>query len=63
VLDGVGRPIDGLFAAGLDMYSVFRGRSPGGGSNNGPAMIFGLLAADAMARGLNRPLADTAEHG
>ena len=63
VLDGVGRPIDGLFAAGLDMYSVFRGRSPGGGSNNGPAMIFGLLAAEAMARGLNRPLADTAEHG
>jgi succinate dehydrogenase/fumarate reductase flavoprotein subunit len=54
VLDGEGKPIDGLYAAGLDMYSVFRGRSPGGGSNNGPAMIFGFLAAEAMARGLNR---------
>lgn len=57
VLDDSGRPVDGLYAGGLDMYSVFRGRSPGGGANNGPAMVFGLRAAEAMSRGLNRPVA------
>ncbi len=54
VLDPDGKPVEGLYAAGLDMNSVFRGRSPGGGSNNGPAMIFGYLAAKSMARGINR---------
>ncbi len=54
VLDPRGNPVDGLYAAGLDMHSVFRGRSPGSGSNNGPAMIFGYLAGKSMARGVNR---------
>lgn len=53
VLDPHGTPVQGLYAAGLDMNSVFRGRSPGSGSNNGPAMIFGYLAAKSMARGVN----------
>jgi succinate dehydrogenase/fumarate reductase flavoprotein subunit len=56
VLDAQQRPIEGLYAAGLDMNSIFLGRSPGGGANNGPAMIFGYLAAKSMARGLNRPV-------
>lgn len=54
VIDPGGKPVEGLYAAGLDMNSVFRGRSPGSGSNNGPAMIFGYLAAKSMARGVNR---------
>lgn len=53
VLDEQGEVIEGLYAAGLDMVSIFRGRSPGGGANNGPAMVFGYLAAESMARGLN----------
>lgn len=54
VLDPQGKPVEGLYAAGLDMNSIFRGRSPGGGANNGPAIVFGYLAATAMARGINR---------
>lgn len=49
VLDGAGRPIPGLFAAGLDMNSMMRGRYPGGGSSIGPAMTFGYIAAREMA--------------
>lgn len=54
VLDAKGKVVEGLYAAGLDMNSIFLGRSPGGGSNNGPAMVFGYLAAKSMARGINR---------
>lgn len=53
VLDGQGKAIEGLYAAGLDMNSIFLGRAPGGGANNGPAMVFGYIAAQSLARGLN----------
>ena len=49
VLDGAGLPIQGLYAAGLDMNSMMRGRYPGGGSSIGPAMTFGYIAVRAMA--------------
>lgn len=50
VLDASGRPIAGLYAAGLDMNSMMRGRYPGGGASIGPAMTFGFIAAREMAR-------------
>lgn len=50
VLDAAGQPIPGLYAAGLDMNSVMRGRYPGGGSSIGPAMTFGYVAARQMAK-------------
>jgi succinate dehydrogenase/fumarate reductase flavoprotein subunit len=49
VLNAAGQPIPGLFAAGLDMNSMMRGRYPGGGSSIGPAMTFGFIAARQMA--------------
>ncbi len=50
VLDATGWPIRGLYAAGLDMNSMMRGRYPGGGSSIGPAMTFGYIAAREMAK-------------
>lgn len=50
VLDANRQPIPGLFAAGLDMNSMMRGRYPGGGSSIGPAMTFGYIAARQMAK-------------
>jgi succinate dehydrogenase/fumarate reductase flavoprotein subunit len=50
VLDARGQPIAGLYAAGLDMNSMMRGRYPGGGASIGPAMTFGYIAARQMAR-------------
>ncbi|VTU27117.1 FAD-dependent oxidoreductase [Variovorax sp. PBL-E5] len=49
VLTPQGNPIEGLYAAGLDMNSMMRGRYPGGGSSIGPAMTFGYIAARHMA--------------
>ncbi|MBN9428599.1 MAG: FAD-dependent oxidoreductase [Burkholderiales bacterium] len=49
VLDAQGDPIPGLYAAGLDMNSIMRGRYPGGGASIGPAMTFGYVAARHMA--------------
>lgn len=64
VLDTAGQPIPGLYAAGLDMNSVMRGRYPGGGSSIGPAMTFGYLAAREMANRVmtagQRPVAEAA---
>jgi len=50
VLDAESQPIRGLYAAGLDMNSMMRGRYPGGGSSIGPAMTFGFVAVRDMAR-------------
>ncbi|HEY4887387.1 MAG TPA: FAD-dependent oxidoreductase [Candidatus Dormibacteraeota bacterium] len=49
VLDGQGTPIEGLYAAGNDMESIFSGDYPGGGVTIGPAMVFGYIAALHMA--------------
>ncbi|EAQ05751.1 hypothetical protein SKA53_06592 [Yoonia vestfoldensis SKA53] len=44
-----GRVIDGLYAVGADMKSVFGGYYPAGGINIGPAMTFGYVAAKHAA--------------
>ncbi len=45
VLDGAGHPIDGLYACGNDMNSVFDGAYPGPGITLGPALTFAYIAA------------------
>ena len=45
VLNQNGQPIPGLYACGADMHSVFGGEYPGAGTQLGPAMTFGYLAA------------------
>lgn len=42
---GDGEPINGLYAAGLDMNSLWGGSYPGAGSSLGPGMTFGYVAA------------------
>jgi succinate dehydrogenase/fumarate reductase flavoprotein subunit len=49
VLDASGTPIDGLYACGNDMASVFNGAYPGPGITLGPALTFGYLAAMHLA--------------
>jgi len=44
VLDGMGHPIPGLYAAGTDMANVMGGHYPAGGINLGPALKFGFIA-------------------
>lgn len=50
-----GSVVEGLFAVGNDMASVFRGRYPGGGSLIGPAMTFGFTAARFIASQAGAP--------
>lgn len=50
VLDGAGVPVPGLFAAGNDMNSIMGGHYPSGGITLGPAMTFGFLAAETLAK-------------
>ena len=50
VLDAQGAPITGLYAAGLDMNSLWRGKSPGHGANNSISLTFGYLAGQSLAR-------------
>jgi len=50
VLDRNGRPIEGLYACGNDMNSIMDGAYPGPGITLGPALVFGTLAAQAIAR-------------
>lgn len=49
VVDADEKPIEGLYAAGLDMNSVWRGRPPGHGANIGLAMTFGYIAGRELA--------------
>ena len=49
VLDTDGQVIRGLYVAGNDMGSVFGGAYVGGGATLGPAMTFGMMAAEAIA--------------
>ncbi|MEJ2176239.1 MAG: FAD-binding protein [bacterium] len=50
VLDAEGRPIAGLYACGNDMNSIMDGAYPGPGITLGPALVFGYIAARAVAR-------------
>lgn len=49
VLDPRGEPLPGLFAAGLDANSIWRGKSPAHGCNVGPAMVLGFIAGKTLA--------------
>ena len=49
VLDGQGRPIPALYAAGNDANSVMGGTYPGPGITLGPALTFGWLAGKHLA--------------
>ncbi len=60
VLDGSGRPIPGLYAAGNDLASIMGGNYPGGGITLGPAMTFGYIAAQHLAGPQALELADAA---
>jgi succinate dehydrogenase/fumarate reductase flavoprotein subunit len=44
-----GRPIAGLWAAGLDANSIWQGKSPAHGCNVGPAMVTGYIAGRSAA--------------
>ncbi len=49
VLNSGGQPIPGLYAAGNDAASIFRGTYPGPGTMIGPAMVFAWRAAMDIA--------------
>jgi succinate dehydrogenase/fumarate reductase flavoprotein subunit len=49
VLDARGAPVAGLYAAGLDANSIWRGKSPAHGCNVGPAMVLGFIAGSDLA--------------
>jgi succinate dehydrogenase/fumarate reductase flavoprotein subunit len=49
VLDGDGKPIEGLFAVGNDAASIFGGSYPGAGATLGPAMTFGYICGVYLA--------------
>lgn len=49
VLRDDGMPIDGLYAIGNTSASVMGASYPGAGSTLGPAMTFGMIAADHLA--------------
>jgi succinate dehydrogenase/fumarate reductase flavoprotein subunit len=48
VLDAAGAPLAGLYAAGLDVNSIWRGKSPAHGCNVGPAMVLGFIAGTSL---------------
>ena len=50
VLDAQGKPIEGLYACGNDLASIFRGTYPGPGTTLGPAIVFGWRAAMHAAK-------------
>lgn len=50
VLGAHGRPVPNLYACGNDMNSIMDGAYPGPGITLGPALVFGYIAARAMAQ-------------
>ena len=48
VLDSNDEPVSGLYAAGLDANSIWRGAAPAHGCNIGPAMTLGYIAGRSL---------------
>lgn len=63
VLDGKGKPIEGLYACGLDMNSIWAGLPPANGANNGANMTFGYIIARALADAASRCIERPAVEG
>ena len=59
VLDTKGQVIEGLYACGNDLASIFRGTYPGPGTTLGPAIVFGWRVA-RHAAGLDNVKLDVA---
>lgn len=59
VLDTKGQVIEGLYACGNDLTSIFRGTYPGPGTTLGPAIVFGWRVA-RHAAGLDNVKLDVA---
>jgi succinate dehydrogenase/fumarate reductase flavoprotein subunit len=55
VLDRAGSPIQGLYACGNDMNSIFAGTYPGPGITLGPAITFGYVIGKAMRKHRDAP--------
>jgi predicted oxidoreductase len=49
VLDAAGQAIAGLYAVGNDMSHIMSGEYMSGGTNLGPALTFGYIAANDLA--------------
>jgi succinate dehydrogenase/fumarate reductase flavoprotein subunit len=49
VLGRDGQPVKGLYAAGLDANSIWRGKAPAHGCNVGPAMTLGYIAGRSLS--------------
>jgi succinate dehydrogenase/fumarate reductase flavoprotein subunit len=49
VLGSSSDPLPGLYAAGLDANSIWRGKSPAHGCNVGPAMVLGFITGSSLA--------------
>ena len=49
VLGSSSDPLPGLYAAGLDANSIWRGKSPAHGCNVGPAMVLGFITGSTLA--------------
>jgi succinate dehydrogenase/fumarate reductase flavoprotein subunit len=52
-VDADGRPVEGLYVVGNDAASFMGGAYPGAGITLGPALVFGHLAARAIAESLS----------
>ena len=63
VLNSGGQPIPGLYAAGNDAASIFRGTYPGPGTMIGPAMVFAWRAAMDIAGTLDGTPSGTQQKG